>query len=177
MQWNTSRHPPTIETRAFFLIMASYCLHRTTHPLCWSHYRKKTPWISYSIKQCELYTWITLKWHFMNSVYSITPVFKNTAGHCLAVLLLLLNHPNHKYTRILLLLWWLSIKGFIWTFHQILLFLYGWFYLSISSPSLPLSLHPVKLRLLRLWGESLCTSWDSCLTGPTNDTSKGLGGS
>lgn len=121
--------------------MASYILHRTTHPPCRFHSRKKK-WISYSIKQCELSTWITLKWHFMNSVHSITPVFKNTARLCLAVLLLLLDHPNHKYARILFLLSWLSIKGFIWTFHQILLFLYGWFYLSINSLSLspPLSL-------------------------------------
>lgn len=120
--------------------MTSYILHRTSHPLCRFHCRKKKQKrISYSIKQCELSTWITLKWHFMNSVHSITPVLKNTARDCLAVLLLLLDHPNHKYTLILFLLPWLSIKGFTWTFHQILLFLYGWFYLSISSPSLSLS--------------------------------------
>lgn len=143
MQWNTPHHPPTIETHSlfFFVIMASYILHGTTHPLCRFHCRKKK-WISYTIKQCELSTWITLKWHFMNSVHSITLffLFLKTACHCLAVLLLLLDRPNHKYTRILLLLSWLSIKGFIWTFNRILLFLYGWFYLSISSSSLLLSL-------------------------------------
>lgn len=176
MQWNTPPILQRLKRVLFFLIMASYILHRTTHSLCLFHCRKKKR-ISYSIKQCELSTWITIKWHFMNSVHSVTPVFKNTERHCLSVLLLLLDHPNHKYTRILFLLSWLSIKGFIWTFHLILLLLYGWFYLSIRSPSLPLSLHPVKLRLLRLWGASLCTSWDSCLTGPTNDTSKGLVGS
>lgn len=122
----------------FFLIMASYILHRTTHPLCQFHCRIRknefpTPLSNVNCPRGSRYV------TFYEFRLFYKPRFEKYRQHCLAVLLLLLSHPNHKYTCILFLLSWLSIKEFIWTFHRILLRLYGWFYLSISSPSLPLS--------------------------------------
>ena len=127
------------------------------------------------------------------SNFAVCGYRQHTLGHFLSLLTALYHWLYYYYcylitqitNTLIVLLLWLSVKGFICALHFLIpLFLYGSFYLSISCVfslcvcvCVCVCVRPVKLGLLRLWGGSLCTSWDSCLTGPTNDTSQGLVGS